>query len=188
MGGGEEERREKETEREGSTARRCGSHCFVISSMANDAPPEMRGRGGRLSRLSLLSPDSLSVLPQTRPCAWPTGAAAARAGLRSATRTCGARCATTTGTSGTPVSCAACWAAAGLAAPGRGRFGPGSGPILLDDVRCAGTEDALGRCGHSGWGRHNCRHGEDAGVICAGVSPGSVPLALAALLRSRDSA
>lgn len=109
-GGGKE--RERETEREGGTTRRCGSHCGVISSMANDAPPDMPGRGGRLSRLSLLSPDSLSVLPQTGPCAWSTGAAAARAGLRSATRACGARCATTTGTSGTPVSCAACWAAA----------------------------------------------------------------------------
>ncbi|XP_042763742.1 deleted in malignant brain tumors 1 protein-like, partial [Panthera leo] len=54
-----------------------------------------------------------------------------------------------------------------LAAPGRGRFGPGSGPILLDDVRCTGTEDTLGRCGHSGWTRHNCRHREDAGVVCA---------------------
>ncbi|XP_045295714.1 deleted in malignant brain tumors 1 protein-like isoform X1 [Leopardus geoffroyi] len=54
-----------------------------------------------------------------------------------------------------------------LAAPGRGRFGPGSGPIMLDDVRCAGTEDTLGRCGHSGWTRHNCRHREDAGVVCA---------------------
>ncbi|XP_044924808.1 deleted in malignant brain tumors 1 protein-like, partial [Mustela putorius furo] len=54
-----------------------------------------------------------------------------------------------------------------LAAPGRGRFGPGSGPILLDDMRCSGTEDALDHCGHSGWARHNCRHQEDAGVICA---------------------
>ncbi|XP_058400376.1 deleted in malignant brain tumors 1 protein-like [Diceros bicornis minor] len=54
-----------------------------------------------------------------------------------------------------------------LGAPGRCRFGPGRGPILLDDVRCAGTEDALERCAHSGWARHNCRHQEDAGVVCA---------------------
>ncbi|XP_045710484.1 deleted in malignant brain tumors 1 protein-like [Phyllostomus hastatus] len=56
-----------------------------------------------------------------------------------------------------------------LSAPGRGRFGRGSGPILLDDVRCAGTEDALDRCAHSGWARHNCWHGEDAGVVCAAM-------------------
>ncbi|XP_055976307.1 deleted in malignant brain tumors 1 protein-like [Sorex fumeus] len=54
-----------------------------------------------------------------------------------------------------------------LAAPGRGHFGPGHGPILLNNVRCAGTEDQLERCGHAGWTQHNCQHREDAGVVCA---------------------
>uniref|UniRef100_A0A8P0NEN6 Scavenger receptor cysteine-rich domain-containing protein DMBT1 n=1 Tax=Canis lupus familiaris TaxID=9615 RepID=A0A8P0NEN6_CANLF len=61
-----------------------------------------------------------------------------------------------------------------LAALGRGHFGLGLGPILLDDVHCVGTEDALGHCRHSGWARHNCRHQEDAGVVCAG-SPHAPP-------------
>ncbi|XDC66806.1 hypothetical protein R6Z07M_017988 [Ovis aries] len=62
-----------------------------------------------------------------------------------------------------------------LGALGRSRFGPGSGPILLDDVRCAGTEDALGRCAHAGWARHNCQHWEDASVVCAGAADSVVP-------------
>eukprot|EP00057_Strongylocentrotus_purpuratus_P025416 XP_011679890.1 PREDICTED: deleted in malignant brain tumors 1 protein-like [Strongylocentrotus purpuratus] len=52
------------------------------------------------------------------------------------------------------------------AAPGASRFGEGSGKIHLSVVGCDGTEDNLADCAHLGFGVHNCKHGEDAGVTC----------------------
>ncbi|KAH3830035.1 hypothetical protein DPMN_103271 [Dreissena polymorpha] len=39
-------------------------------------------------------------------------------------------------------------------------------PILLDNVRCGGTESSLSYC-QANWGTHNCDHSEDVGVDCS---------------------
>ena len=51
-------------------------------------------------------------------------------------------------------------------------FGHGSGPILLDYVRCTGGESRLLDCSSFGVGVHSysCGHDDDAGVRCNGRS------------------
>ena len=55
-----------------------------------------------------------------------------------------------------------------LHALGGAYFGPGSGPILLDNVTCDEYETHLSQCQHPGWYQvgDDCTHANDANVVC----------------------
>ena len=45
-------------------------------------------------------------------------------------------------------------------------FGQGNGSILVNKLRCTGNENSVFDCGSWRWGKHNCHHDQDAGVVC----------------------
>lgn len=45
-------------------------------------------------------------------------------------------------------------------------YGPGTGSIWLDDLRCIGYESSVEDCQHMPWGLSNCEHNEDVGLRC----------------------
>lgn len=45
-----------------------------------------------------------------------------------------------------------------------------SKPIWMDDVICKGSESTLKNCGSTLYGKHDCDHSKDAGVICSGMT------------------
>jgi hypothetical protein len=68
----------------------------------------------------------------------------------------------------------------GAIAYSNAHFGAGTGKILLDDVKCTGSEDTLFDCPHAA--HHNCRHTEDAGVSCQEEEPFKLEDLFASLL------
>ena len=58
-------------------------------------------------------------------------------------------------------------------------FGSGTQafPVLIDGIKCGGTETNVGLCHTGFWGVNDCDHNEDAGLLCIGICYNSyIPL------------
>ena len=59
------------------------------------------------------------------------------------------------------------------------QFGPGIGPIFLENLICSGSETNVLDCRHSTpLGLSTCAHSQDAGVRCVGKAPAKLILSM----------
>ena len=56
----------------------------------------------------------------------------------------------------------------GVIARNNAYYGMGSGPILLSNLYCTGSEETLLDCNRNMYGALSCTHRQDAGVVCEG--------------------
>uniref|UniRef100_A0A8D0F977 SRCR domain-containing protein n=1 Tax=Strix occidentalis caurina TaxID=311401 RepID=A0A8D0F977_STROC len=134
-----------------------------------------QGRRLRMGTEGLLSPQMLWLLLWIQLCRGAAEVRLADGGSRCAGRVevkhrgkWGTVCGRYWSMNNAAVVCKQLGCGSAVGAPKYGHFGPGSGPIWMDAVGCKGIESALSDCTHRGWGKHNCIHARDAGVICSG--------------------
>ena len=65
-------------------------------------------------------------------------------------------------------------------------YGEGYGPIWLDGFSCPAGASGLTDCNSFTWGRHDCRHYEDASVSCTDGKDQRRVLFILVLLESRS--
>lgn len=46
------------------------------------------------------------------------------------------------------------------------KYGSGRGQILLDELKCTGSESSILECKFDPWTKHDCSNNEWAGVVC----------------------